>query len=356
MTEKQPAARKEIGDVAMGYDDDAGNAGIVRTRKVTFDQPGQELALEGGGALAPFTLAYETYGTLSERKDARHPCALGGRPRSRAPQCQRQAPRLVGHDDRSGKGLDTDKYFVICANVIGGSAEAPGGWLGEEPRDGWPCTDFPMTTIRDMVNADVAVGRPGHRQAAGRRRRLDGRHAGPHRPTTPRPHPPSRTAGYRGSPADHGDRLQRRRPAGDHGRRQPARRALLWRQGAGQGAERGAHGRAHHVPATRRWRRSSAAACRTSTTTRSRSADFEVESYLRHQGLSFTNRFDANTLLYITRALDYFDLTRQHGTLVEAFADVKARFLVNGASAATGCTRPTSSRGSSAPCARRTST
>ena len=57
---------------------------------------------------------------------------------------------------------------------------------------------------------------------------------------------------------------------------------------------------------------------------------FEVESYLRHQGLSFTNRFDANTLLYITRALDYFDLTRQHGTLVKAFADVKARFLVMG--------------------------
>ena len=60
MTERKPAARKEIGDVAMGYDDDAGNAGIVRTRRATFDEPGQELALEGGGTLAPFTLAYET--------------------------------------------------------------------------------------------------------------------------------------------------------------------------------------------------------------------------------------------------------------------------------------------------------
>ena len=47
------------------------------------------------------------------------------------------------------------------------------------------------------------------------------------------------------------------------------------------------------------------------------SADFEVESYLRHQGLSFTDRFDANTYLYITRALDYFDLTRRHKSLVE---------------------------------------
>jgi homoserine O-acetyltransferase len=60
------------------------------------------------------------------------------------------------------------------------------------------------------------------------------------------------------------------------------------------------------------------------------SADFEVESYLRHQGLSFTGRFDANTYLYITRALDYFDLGRQHGTLVKAFADVRSRFLVMG--------------------------
>ena len=67
MTGKQPDQRKEIGDVAMGYDADAGSAGIVRTRRVTFDQPGQELALEGGGTLAPFTIAYETYGTLSER-------------------------------------------------------------------------------------------------------------------------------------------------------------------------------------------------------------------------------------------------------------------------------------------------
>jgi len=60
------------------------------------------------------------------------------------------------------------------------------------------------------------------------------------------------------------------------------------------------------------------------------SADFEVETYLRHQGLSFTNRFDANTYLYITRAIDYFDLTRRRGTLVQVFRDVTARFLVLG--------------------------
>ena len=58
--------------------------------------------------------------------------------------------------------------------------------------------------------------------------------------------------------------------------------------------------------------------------------DFEVESYLKHQGEVFTQRFDANTYLYITKALDYFDLANGHGTLVESFREVPGdtRFLV----------------------------
>ena len=125
------------------------------------------MALEGGGVLAPFTVAYETYGTLSETRDnailVTH--ALSGD--------AHVAGRHSANDRRPGwwdmmigpgKALDTDKYFVICANVIGGCSGSTGP-ASEDPATGRPYgTDFPIVTIADMVERpDDAAGPSRHR-------------------------------------------------------------------------------------------------------------------------------------------------------------------------------------------------
>ena len=336
MTPDRQTERKEIGDVAMGLGADAGSAGIVGTQTVTFDRPGQALALEGGGTLAPFTIAYETYGTLSERKDnailVTH--ALSGDAhvagfRSADDERPGWWDMMIG----PGKGLDTDKYFVISSNVIGGCGGSTGP-ASTDPATGEPYgTDFPVVTIADMVNAQKML--------------ID--HLGIHKLL-------AAVGGSMGGmqvlewAVSHPDRLHLAVPLATAARQpvqaiafnEVGRQAIMgdpdWSGGHYYGKTPPARGlgiarMVGHITYL------SDEAMQEKFGRRLRdihdysftfSPDFEVESYLRHQGLSFTNRFDANSYLYITRALDYFDLTRAHGSLVRAFRDVLARFLVMG--------------------------
>ena len=336
MTDENRTQTKEIGDVAMVLGADAGSAGIVGTQYVTFDQPGQELALEGGGTLAPFTLAYETYGTLSDCRDnailVTH--ALSGDAHA--------AGRHTADDKRPGwwdmmigpgKGLDTDKYFVISANVIGGCSGSTGP-ASENPATGRPYgTDFPIITIADMINAQVQLlDHLGIRKLLAA---VGGSMGGMQVLELAVSHPervhlcvPLATAA--------------RQPTQAIAFNEVGRQAIMadpdWRGGHYYDGPPPARGLSvarmvGHITYL------SDEAMQEKFGRRLRdihdysftfSADFEVESYLRHQGLSFTNRFDANTYLYITRALDYFDLSRTHGSLVKAFRDVTARFLVLG--------------------------
>ena len=336
MTEKQPAQRKEIGDVAMGLGPDDGSAGIVGTQYVTFDRPGQELALEGGGTLAPFTIAYETYGTLSERKDnailVTH--ALSGD--AHVAGLQSAEDKRPGWWDMMigpGKGLDTDKYFVISSNVIGGCGGSTGP-ASTNPATGEPyATDFPVVTIADMVNAqEMLIDHLGISKLLAA---VGGSMGGMQVLEWAVSHPdrvhlavPLATAAIQPVQAIAFNEVGRQAIMGDpdwsgghyYGKKPPARGLGIARM---VGHITYLSDEAMQEKFGRRLRD-------IHDYSFTFSADFEIESYLRHQGLSFTNRFDANSYLYITRALDYFDLTRAHGSLVRAFRDVKARFLVMG--------------------------
>ncbi len=334
MTQREDNQKKEIGDVPGGGGTDSGNAGIVCTQYVTFDQPGQELHLEGGGTLAPITIAYETYGTLSERADnailVTH--ALSGD--AHVAGLHAATDKRPGWWDMligPGKALDTDRYFVICSNVIGGCSGSTGP-SSPNPATGRPYgTDFPVITIADMVNAQamlvdylgvekllaVVGGSMGGMQA------LEWA-------------------------ISHPDRVHlcvamataARQPTQAVAFNEVGRQAIMadpnWRGGHyydGDPPSQGLSvarmvGHITYLSDEAMQKKFGRRLQSISDYSFTFSADFEVESYLRYQGLSFTTRFDANTYLYVTRALDYFDLTRTHDNLARAFRDVKARFLV----------------------------
>ena len=337
MTEKKPAARKEIGDVAMGYDDDAGNAGVVRTRSVTFDQPGQELSLEGGGTLAPFTLAYETYGTLSERRDnavlVTH--ALSGD--------AHVAGRHSANDKRPGwwdmmigpgKGLDTERYFVICSNVIGGCSGSTG------PRSYNPDSksfsqiynmDFPVITIADMVRAQhrlmkhlgiekwlsLAGGSMGGMQA------LEWAVSYPEAvnsvipiATTSCLSPQSIAFNWVGRQAIMGDPNWKN---GNYDDKVPESGLSIARM----------LGHITYLSDQSMDEKFGRELQESESYSFDFRHNFKVESYLKHQGEKFVERFDANSYLFISRAMDYFDLSAKFGgSLAAAFSKVRAPFLV----------------------------
>jgi homoserine O-acetyltransferase/O-succinyltransferase len=326
---------KQIGDVPIGGGADTGSAGIVRTRKVTLaEPPAAPLLLESGRRLGPFTLAYETYGTLSEARDnAILVChALSGD--------AHVAGRHSANDKRAGwwdmligpgKALDTDRYFVVSSNVLGGCGGSTGP-ASTDPGTSRPYgTGFPMITIADMVDAQALL--------------LD--HLGIEKLL-------AAVGGSMGGmqvlqwAVVHPERLHLAIPIACAARQstqaiafnEVGRQAIMadpyWRGGDYYGHKLPAKGLAvarmlGHITYL------SDEAMREKFGRRLRdiedysfsfSADFEVESYLRHQGVSFTGRFDANSYLYITRAIDYFDLTNGQRNLVDVFRDAASRFLV----------------------------
>jgi homoserine O-acetyltransferase len=297
------------------------------------------LALDCGTVLAPMAVAYRTYGRLNAaRSNAVLVChALTG------DQYVAEPHPLTGRAGwwqtilGPGKPLDTDRYFIICANVLGGCmgstgpreemTDASGRGLGRP----WG-TDFPNVTIRDMVRAQklltdhlgisrllgVVGGSMGGMQVLEWAATF---------PDAVYAAAPIATAAYHsaqniafhevGRAAIHSD------PDWNGGRywadgRVPAKGLSVARMVA-------------HITylseqaLTRKFGRR----LRGASAVTFLEDVFEVESYLRHQGSTFVQRFDANSYLTITRAMDYFDLAAEHGgDLAAAFRGTKTRFFV----------------------------
>jgi len=297
------------------------------------------LALDGGGSLAPVEIAYETYGALNaDSSNAILIChALTMDQHVASPHPITGKPGWWMDMVGPGKPIDTDRFCVICPNVIGSCL----GSSGPETlaSDGQPyAMRFPVITIRDMVRAQAMVidhlgidrlyavigGSMGgmltlswaatypDRVAAAMVIASTARHSAQNIAF----HETGRQAimadpNWRGGDY-YGD--GKTPDAGLAVARMAAHITYMSEQGLTEKFGRRLQNRPDGSKGAK---------------TFGFDADFQVESYLRHQGLSFTDRFDANSYLYITRAMDYWDLAEDHGgVLANAFKGTTTRFCL----------------------------
>ncbi len=293
------------------------------------------LRLDCGIELGPFNVAYTTYGRLNaDKSNAILIChALTGDQHVANTHPVTGKPgwwlTLVG----PGKVIDTDRFFVVCANVIGGCMGSSG------PPDLDPATAkpwglrFPLITIRDMVNAQaMLLDHLGIRDlfcviggSMGGMQVLQWAASYPERCFAAIPiacaarhsaqniafHEVGRQAIYADPDWHGGDYL-------NHG--------TIPRNGLAV-ARMAAH--ITYLSEAALHRKFGRNLQNRERLTYGFEAEFQVESYLRHQGSSFVERFDANSYLYITRAMDYFDLAAQAGdNLAAVYQGSKTRFCV----------------------------
>jgi homoserine O-acetyltransferase len=318
------------------HDKDKISVGIVAKKLFTFAEPPNEMVLESGARFGPVTLTYETYGELNEDKSNAililH--ALSGD--------SHVAGYYTADDEKPGwwdnmvgpgKGIDTDKYFIVCSNIIGSCMGSTG-----------PCTinpktilpyglDFPVVTIGDMVEAQKAlIDHLGIKKlltvvggSIGGMQVLEWCARYPEMTVSAIP---------LASTTKHS--------ALAIAFNEVARQAIMadpnWNKGEYYFGPKPDMGLAvarmiGHIT----YLSDESMRLKFGRRLQDKSdfsfnfdADFQVESYLRYQGKKFVERFDANSFLYITKAADYYDLEKQHGdgSEVKAFSKMTAAFLV----------------------------
>ena len=301
-------------------------------KKIIIEKP---LKLDCGKTISNYPIAYETYGTLSEKKDnailAFHALSGDQFVTGTNPITNNNGwwSYLVGPN----KAIDTNKFFVICSNVIGGCMGSYGPNSVDPKTNKKLGTNFPVITINDMVNAQynlldffkidrlfsVMGGSMGGMQALQ-------------------------------FVANYPDKTKTAIPiacAASHSAQNIAlnelgRQAIMadnnWKKGdylnLGNSPDKGlsvARMAAHITYLSQKGlqEKFGRKLQERDNLKFSFDADFQIESYLRHQGSAFVDRFDANSYLYITRAMDYFDLIKQYkGNLSDAFKGSKVKFFI----------------------------
>ena len=331
----------------------AGSVGTVETQYLDLPKP---LRLDSGRELSPIRIAYETYGTLSPARDnvilVCHALSgdahAAGFAKTPPPESTRDGFAAEDRDGTSGKGLgwwdgmigpgkafDTEQFFVVSTNLLGGCRGTTGP-SSLNPRTGKPYgSDFPVITVADMVRTQRAfLDELGiDRLAAVAGGSLGGMQGFEWAILYP-----DQVDAVVAIASTHA--LQPQGVAWNA----IARNAIMadpdWQGGHYYGTARTPDGGMGVARMVGHITYLSAKSLGDKFARRLQDSDdirytltepeFEVESYLRHQAKTFVRRFDANTYLYTSRALTYFDLARQygHGRLADAIRRVSARTLL----------------------------
>jgi len=318
------------------HDKDHISVGLVEKKYFTFANPNDKMILEHGSQLGPVTLMYETYGTLTPKKDnvilILH--ALSGDSHAAGYYTEKDPKPgwwdiMVG----PGKGIDTDKYFVICSNMLG-SCMGSTGPSSIDPETNKPYgIDFPFVTIGDMVSAQkMLLDHLGIQQILSV---IGGSIGGMQVLEWCVRYPDMITSAI---PLATTTKHSALAIAFNEVARQAIMADPKWNNGdyyLGENPDLGLAiarmvGHITYLSDESMRLKFGRRLQNKKDFSFNFDVDFQVESYLRHQGTKFVERFDANSFLYITKAADYYDLEKQHGndSAVKAFSKTDVKFLV----------------------------
>ncbi len=320
-------------DSAQVKDKNRQSVGYTQDQSVTLCEPPNELTLDSGRKLGPITIAYETYGKLSPNKDNAililH--ALSGDHHAAGYYHGDKKPGWWEDFIGPGKAFDTEKFFVICSNCIGGCRGSTGP-SSIDPKTNEPYgSSFPIITIHDMVKAQkllidhlgvprllcVTGGSMGGMQA------LQWAVSYPEMVVSSIPIATTAVHSAQNIALNEVGRqaiiADPNWNNGDYYDSEPPSRGLALARMIGHISY--LSDKSMHEKFGRKLQNRERLSFDLLT-------DFQVESYLKYKGSTFTQRFDANSYLCITKALDYFNLAEGYKNLTEALKDVKSKFLI----------------------------